>query len=156
MNQRGFTLPELIVALVLFVALLIGATFLLRTNDYTVRLQNAERRLEVASIAQAILRYRSETGEWPAGIPEEATAIGSPEDHYDLCTVLVPKYLKDIPLDPVLGTKLKSQKFQTNAPCNAEGIDYGSAYAVALKDNTLVVSAPIAEDTDILVSVAER
>lgn len=148
MNQRGFTLPELAVTTVVFICMLILATFLLHTDDPTIELQDAERRLEVAQIAQAVLHYKQDTGHWPENLPETATVIGTPEDQYDLCKVLVPNYLKDIPLDPTVGTKAQKGK-RVSLPCDTRDVQYVSAYSIALKDGILEVSAPLAESKEI-------
>lgn len=150
MNQRGFTLPELAVTIVIFICLLAGATFLLHRDDPTVELQNAERRLEIAQIARAVLRYKQDTGHWPENMPEELTIIGTPDDQYDLCKTLVPGYLKDIPLDPTVGTKARNGQ-RTSVSCDTKDVRYVSAYALVLKDGILEVSAPLAEGKEIFV-----
>lgn len=153
MNQRGFTLPELAATVVMFIGLLIAATFLLHRDDHTVELRNAERRLEVAQIAQAVLRYKHDTGQWPERLPEEATVIGTPEDQYNLCKALVPKYMKDIPLDPTIGTKARNGQ-PISVPCDTEDVKYVSAYTIVLKDGFLEVSAPLADGKEIFVLTA--
>ncbi|HEU4913926.1 MAG TPA: type II secretion system protein [Candidatus Saccharimonadales bacterium] len=144
-NERGFTLIELIVAAVLILAFLTAALFLLRPEDYSIMRQNAQRRTAVASMVQGINRYVDEHGELPPDIPDKLTAISSVEGHYDLCKYLVPKYLKDIPLDPVVGIKSTEDGKATAARCNT-GITYAAGYAIMKnKDGRVFLSAPVAE-----------
>lgn len=143
-NERGFTLIELLAAGAIIVALLITSLFLLRPDDYSTMRQNAKRRTDVASIVQAINRYVAATGELPPGIPQKLTALSSVEGHYDLCKYLVPKYLKDIPMDPLVGLKTKDG-LPTHDKCN-DGVTYAAGYAILKdKDGRVYISAPVAE-----------
>jgi prepilin-type N-terminal cleavage/methylation domain-containing protein len=154
-SERGFTLIELIAAAVLILVLLTVSLFLLRPEDYSVMQQNAQRRTEIASMVQAINRYADDhNGEFPPDIPEKLTAISSVEGHYDLCKYVVPKYLKDIPLDPVLGIKSTEDGKPTDERCD-KGITYAAGYAIMKnKDGRIFLSAPIAEaDTGVIVEL---
>lgn len=142
-NERGFTLIELLAAGVIIVALLVTSLFLLRPDDYATMRQNAKRRTDVASIVQAINRYVADAGELP-DVPQKLTAISSVDGHYDLCKYLVPKYLKDIPLDPMVGLKTKDD-LPTHDKCN-DGVTYAAGYAILKnKDGRIFISAPVAE-----------
>jgi type II secretory pathway pseudopilin PulG len=143
-NERGFTLIELLAAGVIIVALLVTSLFLLRPDDYSTMRQNAKRRTDVASLVQAINRYTADTGESLPNVPQKLTAVSSVDGHYDLCKYLVPKYLKDIPLDPLVGLKTKDS-LPTRDKCN-DGVTYASGYGILRdKDGRIFISAPVAE-----------
>lgn len=153
-EERGFTLPELIVATVALLLLLIGATLLLRPADYTAQSNDADRRLHIAMLAQGINRYVAEHGQLPADIPTRVTAIGSVEDHYNLCGYLVaPGYLKDIPLDPGIGVKTKEGGNQGDVRCTAEGVEHGTGYSIKKeRDGKVTLEAPFAETQSIKIT----
>lgn len=145
-GERGFTLVELLVV----GTLLTGASlycifFLLAPIDRTAENLAAERRTEIAYIAQGIQRYTAATGQLPPNVPGKLTAIGSYDDHYNLCTSLVPEYLEDMPLDPAGGSKLTSETSDSTG-CNAAGIKYATGYAIAkMDDGRIMLTAPFAE-----------
>lgn len=143
-DQRGFTLIELLAAVVFVVVLLVLSLFLLRPDDYTTAEQNAKRRTEIAMIAQAIRRYEAQTGQTLSAVPEKITAISSEKDQYDLCKYLVPKYLNDLPSDPLVGIKVDSDGNLATKSC-AEGTRYASGYAISRgKDGRITISSPAA------------
>ena len=121
LNERGFTLLELVTVTLLLFGMLVGAMWLLRKVDYSKVNTDIQRRTDIAQIAQGVHRYVQDTGSYPPGLPTKATAIGSPKDHYNLCTYLVPKYLKDLPLDPAVGVKENSSGGKVNYACNTPG-----------------------------------
>jgi prepilin-type N-terminal cleavage/methylation domain-containing protein len=149
LGEQGFTLIELIAATVIIVGgTLFALFFLLSPADFTERNTASERRAEVAYIAQGIARYARDTGELPPNIPSKPTAIGSYEDHYNLCTVLVPKYAYDLPLDPGGGLKMATRDSKGER-CIDEGVKYGSGYAISKdKKGRVTIVAPLAEAED--------
>ena len=147
--EQGFTLVELLAATgIIVAATLFSLLFLLSPADFSEKNKASERRAEIAYIAQGIARYATDTGQLPPDMPSQLTAIGSYEDHYNLCTFLVPKYLKELPLDPTGGLKLASSGSHGER-CDDEGITYGTSYAI-VKDKTgrVTISAPVAEAED--------
>ncbi len=130
-DESGFTLPELIVVLAVLLVGVAITVFALRPTDYTIDDTMAERRTRAASLVQALVRYRQDTGAWPQGIGPEVKTLGNEEKpQVDLCPVLVPKYIDDIPVDPLIGYKLTpDQTSFTGDPCTA-GIIYTSAFTV--------------------------
>lgn len=136
---------ELLVVMALFFAMTAGTIMLLRPKTYTPERLKSERRLEVASLAQALKRYKAATGHFPAEVPTEPTVITF-EGGYDLCNSLVPTYLKDIPLDPQTGAKYQYdvQQPQSGPACNDEGVDYLAGYTIAKTNKGgITIAAPV-------------
>lgn len=154
LGEHGFTLVELFIVTVVIVgASLFSIFYLLNPINRDEENNNAERRSEIAYIAQGIQRYVADTGQLPPDMPSESKAIGSYEDHYDLCKSLVPKYIKDMPLDPGGGVKL-AEKTSVGTLCSDAGVRYASGYAIS-KDRAsrVIISAPFSE-TDEQAAVA--
>lgn len=132
-NERGFTLPELIAVTVLILLLLGAAMVILRKANYTVVERDAERRLELAALSRGTAKYIAANGQLP-DLPTKATPIGSYEGQYDLCSITVPDYSQDMPLDPLNGAKVTYDENDspkaTDADCNVEGVDYTTGYTI--------------------------
>lgn len=148
-NTRGFTLPELLVTGVAVSVLLATAMLVAHPRDFSVERRNAERWAEVAHIAQLLVRYQRDHGALPRGITEKLQPIGSELEMVDLCPVLVPAYVRDLPLDPQYGAK-------SSPTCAIKRDDhfniYGADYSVAkTPENKLVVSAPGGEGETIVI-----
>lgn len=139
-NQRGFTIIELLVVIVILGGLLAIAMFFGRPQDYTVANRDTERQVEVAQLAQALHRYIDATQHMPESIPsDKAINIGSDDDESALCALLVPTYLKDIPYDPVVGTQLDDKDCR-------DAFFYTTGYSIQQRDGReFTVSAPAAE-----------
>jgi len=156
-DERGFTLIELIAACALVVVLLVVALFLLRPEDYTIVERDAKRRTAIASMVQAINEYRKDNGDVPPDIPSKVTAISSQSGHYDLCKYLVPKYMNDIPLDPMVGVKANPDGLSTGDKCNTEGLIYAAGYAIHKdKNGQVIISSPIADNGTIQIAVPKK
>ncbi|HET8671464.1 MAG TPA: hypothetical protein VFM05_12795 [Candidatus Saccharimonadales bacterium] len=140
-GESGFTLLELcVVTLVILIGSLFSLLFLLTPKNYDAQKADGERRAEIAYIAAGLKRYLADQGTLPPDLPTSATAIGSYEDHYDLCKYLVPSYMKDIPDDPGGGIRL------SEGGCDSQGARYATGYAILLgKDGRVTVSAPFSE-----------
>lgn len=136
---------ELLVVVVLFFAMTAGTIFLLKPKTYSVERLKSERRLEVASLAQALKRYKAATGHFPPDVPGKPTVLSLEEGGYDLCNFLVPAYIKDIPLDPQMGAKYQYdvQQAQSGADCSEEGVEYIAGYTI-VKTNKggITIAAP--------------
>lgn len=141
-RTAGFTIPELLVAITIVGVLALASFFILRPDAKDVQRRNAERQLDVAMLAQVIATYHQKVGKMPDGITTTPKVIGSQEGELNLCSELVPKYMTDIPLDPLMGDA------QTTEPCNAEDQVYTSAYTIAYNKNktAIIIAAPHAED----------
>lgn len=143
-NERGFTLPELLVVGIVLIALLAVSVAFLRPVSYAGQDIDAQRRLGLAILAQALGEYKAENGTWPPGIPDKDAAIATEEGGVDLCKILVPVYLHDLPLDPELGfqyTGDDSDPELVGTLCNDSGVKYRSGYAVRQSGGTITLSA---------------
>ena len=143
MNTGGFTIPELIVAVVVILVAALVAAALLYPANFSDKEKQASRTLALATLSQGLQRYRAKNGQWPAGIPATDTAIGSDSGKYNLCSSLVPTFLPDIPSDPDAGYKLQGITTTTaTAPCNQKDITYFSGYDIALhQDGSILLTA---------------
>lgn len=152
-NEQGFTLLEVSIVTGVMVVLVLFALTILRPVSFANELNAAERRIEVAAIAQALQRYKAANGQFPPGIPTELKAIGTPEDQTNLCPALAPAYIGDIPLDPETGAKFLGEDLSTD-PCTSKGVEYGSGYAIVRgADGAITVSAPSAKKDKIEITV---
>jgi prepilin-type N-terminal cleavage/methylation domain-containing protein len=148
MDQRGFTLPELLVAIGVLLLITLGSFLLLRPANYDKDNRDAERWLHVAQLVQVFDKYQHEQGHLPQGLTGKAQSIGSEDGEVDLCQVLVPSYLKDLPYDPLWGGKLDDKK-----PCTAKDNIHTTSYAVQVaQDGTITITAPLAETGPISLS----
>ena len=102
-KQTGFTMPELLVVGGVLAVAVIFSALVVHPADFGPVSRNAKRTTDTAQIAQALNRYVADTGDLPEGITKEPQVLGSEEDMLNLCEYLVPKYLKDLPLDPLAG-----------------------------------------------------
>lgn len=106
-SQNGFTLAELFVVSILFILLLALGLKVVNPKDYSSVDRDAQRRIAVASIAEGVKAYVAVNGSLPPGITKKSQVIGSFSGELNLCTALVPKYLKQLPIDPTLGRAVK-------------------------------------------------
>jgi|GEM_PF-661849 len=141
--ESGFTLLELVTTIVVAGAL-IGLVFLVaHPKDYAPQQHNGSRWTDVAQIMQAMRAYYADNGSLPAGLTDKATPIGNAKDMLNLCPAFVPKYMRDVPLDPVDGGQYAVDDCRGTS---AEPGKYVTGYTVMLaKDGTLTVDAPSAE-----------
>jgi type II secretory pathway pseudopilin PulG len=144
-KARGFTLVEVLAILAIFIILLAATIILLRPKSFVAADTDAQRRLGLAAIAQGLQEFRHATGSYPAAIPAEATSISSPSAGFNLCAILVPKHLTDIPLDPELGIAYMGDATNpelVTKPCNTVGVSYVSGYTIKqAKDGVITLGA---------------
>ncbi|HLZ15180.1 MAG TPA: prepilin-type N-terminal cleavage/methylation domain-containing protein [Candidatus Saccharimonadales bacterium] len=140
-DSRGFTVLELLAVVVLIGGFLALATFLLRPRTHDAERRNAQRWLGTAEIMQGITRYHDATGALPGDLPAQPQAIASTQGAVNLCSDLVPAYLKDLPFDPILGYNLAG----SGHGC-AGSLGYVTGYTIAVSGaNKVTVEAPAAE-----------
>jgi type II secretory pathway pseudopilin PulG len=140
LSERGFTLPELLVAGGVLIVLIVGAAFMLGSNANPAVLRDAQRRIDVAMLAQGVNAYVAEHDKLPPSITSQEQFIGSADDESDLCADLVPEYLEYLPYDPVAGAADSTES------CATGELDYITAYAVQrTSENTVKITAPLTE-----------
>lgn len=144
-------MPELIVAIVLLIGALIGAAFILRVDPQTAAQDNAQRRIDLASLARGLHAYQhAHSGALPDGILDKPVVIGNTDGELDICAALVPAYMGDLPLDPTTGAKASNDTTDTvnkdGQPCSAANMRYSTAYTI-LKDPAggFTLAAPSSE-----------
>jgi len=138
--QKGFTLIELLVVIGILAVLLAITLIAINPANQFAKANNTKRRSDVNAILNAVNQYMADNkGVLPTGIGTTPSTIA--DTGADLCTVLVPRYIAALPVDP-----------QTNS--GAEVIDCGAAYDTNYEivqstgDSRITVSAPGAELTE--------
>ena len=140
-DHRGFTIPELLVAITLLIAACVGSYYLEKPRNFDVPTRDAARRTAVAHIVQGVTKYYAAHGELPANITTDKKIIGNDKDSADICAALVPAYLKDIPFDPKWGAET------VKGACTAPKQQYLTAYLISKSADgkSVTVSAPLHE-----------
>ena len=142
-RQRGFTVPELLVTMLIAIGLIVLSFWVAHPRDYTAVENNATRWHDVAQIVQILRKYNTDNGTLPAGLPANAQEIGDAKDGVDLCKAFVPKYIKDIPLDPTDGGQYALTDCQGTADNPGK---YVTGYTIQLVEGgTVTVAAPHAQ-----------
>lgn len=127
--QSGFTLPELLVTIVVLIALGGLSVFLLQSKPRDVEMRNAQREFDVALLTQVLTDYYHENGALPDTLSTKFLAISSAENGIDLCEQLVPSYMTDLPFDPTGGVVTE------DGGCNTNGQQYHTGYSVKRNDS---------------------
>lgn len=143
-RSAGFTIPELVVVIaIVAISILLSLAFI-HPHDYSVSERNNNRLLGLAQISQALTKYHAANGKLPDGITETPTHIGNGEPGaIDLCAVLVPAYMKDIPVDPKNGVKLTTE---TCLHTKEKPSVYLTGYSIVReKGGAVVLEAPSTE-----------
>lgn len=138
--QAGFTFPELLAAAALILIFVGVMLLLVRPANYDAVHRNAQRRLHLAYIMHAITAHKKDTGILPPTITTQDISIATQTEGPSLCEDLVPRYVPDLPFDPV-----KGEKFDPAAPCDADLQAYDTGYIVRLEDSYVVLVATHAE-----------
>jgi prepilin-type N-terminal cleavage/methylation domain-containing protein len=145
LRQKGFTLIELLIVIGILAILLAITIVALNPRQNFQQANNTQRSSNVNAILNAVNQYSAaNSGQLPAGITTTAKTITSTAGatNIDLCTVLVPTYLADLPLDPTTGTEAPA-----DSVCTAGGATYNTGYTIqsSATGNRITVSAPSAE-----------
>lgn len=144
-GEQGFTLPELLVAGVFMLVFIAVLLLIIRPNDYAVERRNAERRLELAQIMQAITQYKTDKGTLPPNLPTDQVPIATDEEgDAGLCGDLVPAYLTDLPHDPA-----DDGSISVSDNCASDAQFYVTGYTMHLENaGHVVLTAPLAENNE--------
>lgn len=149
-NQKGFTLIELLVVIGILAVLLSITLIAINPNRQFGQANNTKRRSDVNAVLNAIGQYMADNrGTVPAGIDATVRTISNDTavtNRADLCALLVPTYLAQLPIDP-----------QTNngtppASCSAT---YNTNYTVVLSssDSRVTVAAPAVQNNEAAITV---
>jgi prepilin-type N-terminal cleavage/methylation domain-containing protein len=150
MNQKGFTLPELLVTSLLIGLMLLAAVSLARPENFDSRQLAAERLTGVAQQMQDLSAYAIREGSLPEGLSEEALPIGSEEGMLNLCPFLVPEYADNVVYDPELGLDLTL----TDAGCREDDAFYVTGLEISKNSKGEVIIAAGLDDQK--VSITKR
>jgi len=146
-DSRGFTLLELIVVSGGLLVLLIVTAVVLHPHDYSGVMRDGQRQTDMAQILGALRQYQAAHGDLPAGIGTSSKTIGSQKGELNICSALVPAYLKDLPLDPVAGGKIsKAQQDITDKACSDNDVEYTTGFTISKSSDgkhvTIAATAP--------------
>ncbi len=127
-KQQGFTLIELLVVIGILAILLAITLVAINPAKQFGNANDTTRRAHLSALLNAINQYQADNkGQLPAGIPVSpaaAAVIGNGTGQVDLCSVLTPAYLANLPSDPTAGTPTTGQIAQ---PCPAS---YSTGYTI--------------------------
>ncbi len=143
-NQEGFTLIELLIVIGILGILLAIVLIAVNPQQNFKQANDTQRKADVNAIINAIGQYSSQNnGQLPAGIDATVRTITSTTGatNINLCSVLVPAYIADLPLDPTTGTESPDGSLCTDASAT-----YSTGYTVqSSAGNRITVAAPAAE-----------
>lgn len=136
-NKKGFTLIEILLVIVI-IAILAGIVIVaINPAKQISSANNAQRSSDVKAVLDAVHQYEIDNkGALPKEITSTATVIGDGTGQIDICTLLVPKYIAAMPVDPTA----------TGAHYTSCA-DYNTGYTIMANtdDNRITVAAPSAE-----------
>ena len=136
MNKKGFTLIEVLLVIVI-IAILAGIVIIAVNPARQIsQANNLQRENNIRAIMDAVYEYTmSNRGDPPSAITDVETEIGSADILVDLCRLLVPDYLTEMPFDPTEG-----------GAHYTDFTDYSTEYSIyESSDGRITVSAPHAE-----------
>ena len=139
-TQKGFTLIELLVVIGILAVLLAITLIAINPAAQFAKANNTKRRSDVNAILNAANQYQADNkGLLPTGIATTIRTVAN--TGADLCTILVPKYIAALPVDP-----------QTNngTPITDCSAAYTTNYQIiqSTSDSRITVTAPGAELTE--------
>ncbi|HEV7454402.1 MAG TPA: hypothetical protein VGO07_04025 [Candidatus Saccharimonadales bacterium] len=142
-RQYGFTLPELVITGTLMLVLIALSFIFVHPRDYTAKDRNAVRQLGIAQLSQAITRYKADNGKLPDGLTDKPLAISNAGGGLNWCSLFVPKYMPDVPLDPKAGYQVSIDTCLATADAPSA---YDTAYTAQKNtDGSVTIAAPAAE-----------
>jgi prepilin-type N-terminal cleavage/methylation domain-containing protein len=97
--KKGFTLIELLVVIGILAVLLAITLIAINPANQFAKANNTKRRSDVNAILNAVNQYMADyKGLVPSVISTTVRTVSSTQA--DLCTILVPKYIAALPVDP--------------------------------------------------------
>lgn len=135
-NQKGFTLVEVLLVVVIIAILAAIVIVAINPARQIAQSNNTQRSTEVKAVLDAVHEYAVDNrGTLPTGITSIPTVVGSGAGQINICSVLVPTYVAAMPFDPTAtGAHYTS--------CT----DYNTGYNISSNAaGRVTVSAPTAE-----------
>jgi len=137
-SSKGFTLIELLVVIGILAVLLAITLIAINPAKQFAQANNTKRRSDVNAILNAVNQYMADNrGTVPAAITATATEIS--DAGADLCSILVPEYVAQFPVDPQTNN---GDPIPDTCP-----VGYTTGYEISQSaaDNRITVDAPDAE-----------
>lgn len=140
-RRGGFTLIELLVVIGVLTILLSIVLVAINPSRQFQQANDTQRRSDVNAILNAIHQYAADNkGTLPSGITTTVKDVTSTAGatNVNLCAVLVPQYLADLPIDPKTGVQSP-----VNSLCTDVGATYDTKYTVVTSatDSRVTVTA---------------
>ncbi|OGK20154.1 hypothetical protein A3C23_01475 [Candidatus Roizmanbacteria bacterium RIFCSPHIGHO2_02_FULL_37_13b] len=147
-HSYGFTLIELLVVIGILAILLAITLIAINPARQLSSANDTKRSADANAILNAISQQMVDSrGVVPAGIPVGgAAAIEISSTGADICSLVVPDYIAQLPVDPATGTA------PVPAPCPAAPDTYVTGYFVTSNNGRVTVSAPSAQNGTIAVT----
>jgi len=136
MNKKGFTLIEVLLVMVI-IAILAGIVIVaINPARQISQSNNTQRDNDVRALLDATQEYAIDnSGVLPSEITTTATEVGSADIQIDICSILVPTYLTEMPVDPT-----------DDDASYTDCASYATGYNISKDDDgRLTVTAPNAE-----------
>ncbi len=135
-NKKGFTLVEVLLVVVIIAILAAVVIVAINPGRQISQANDTQRSSDVKAILDAVHEYSIDNrGVLPATITDTPTNVGSGELDVDICAILVPTYIAEMPFDPTDADALYTD-------CTT----YDTGYNISVDANgRITVSAPGAE-----------
>jgi prepilin-type N-terminal cleavage/methylation domain-containing protein len=135
-NKKGFTLIEVMLVIVIIAILAAIVIIAINPGRQISQANNTQRSSDVKAVLDAVHQYAVDNrGTLPTGITATPTVVGSGTGQIDICSLLVPTYLAEMPFDPT-----------ATGAAYTDCTTYNTGYQVSTDTNSRVtVTAPSAE-----------
>jgi len=135
-RTHAFTLIELLLVIVIL-AILAGIVIVaINPARQVAQANNAQRESDVRALLDAVHEYTiDQRGVFPSTITATATVIGSGAGQVNLCSLLVPTFLVEMPFDP-----------NATGASYTDCTNYNTQYTISIDaNNRVTLAAPQAE-----------
>lgn len=137
-RRKGLTLVELLVAIGALTIIFVIALILINPAKRFSQANNTKRRNDVNTILNAVNQYMADNnGTVPSAITGSLKNIGSGGTDADLCSLLVPTYVAEMPADPKTGTYTSCSSYDAQYSISTSA---GSRITVTAPDAELSVT----------------